>query len=209
MPKGPFTSQGRQSTLRTPLGARDARTGLGYGSLDQKKQSPRQMGSIFPYYEKSELDPEDEEIDQDTADAVKTKYSKYQPSDFMRAAGSDPFYFAGGNTKLSDCFWNAGIVLKEIAAFANSMAPIPHQSLYPNAQAGLSAGPFLPGRGKAGGNFQQTGDVRGWSHAPKPEEMIDDDIFTCQEEDEPIFTLRDLAKKHSEKNGEKFAGVNI
>jgi hypothetical protein len=213
MPKSPFTSHGRQSTLRTPVGARDARTGLGYGLLNPKVQVPRQLGSSFPYYEKDELDPEDEEIDQETADAVRKKYSKYQPSDFSRAAGSEPFYFVGGNTKLSDCFWNAGAVLNEIAAFANSMAPIPHQTLYPGAQAGLSGGPFLPGKGKAGGNFQQTGDVRGWSHAPAPiskfEEISDDNFDWCQEEDEPIFTLRDLAKKQSEKNGENFANTNI
>ena len=57
MPKGPFTSHGRQSTLRTQVGARDARTGLGYGVLEPKTQLPRSMGSIYPYYEKDELDP--------------------------------------------------------------------------------------------------------------------------------------------------------
>lgn len=207
MPKGPFTSQGRQSTLRTPIGARDARTGLGYATLEPKTQKPRQMGSIFPYYEKDELDPDDEEIDQETASAVSQKYAKYQPSDFSRSAGSDPFYFAGGNTKLSDCFWNVGSILTEIAAFANSMAPIPHKTLYPGAQAGLSAGPFLPGSGKTGGNFQQTGDARGWSHASKP---FDEDEEDSEQEDfEPIFTLRDLAQVKLKKDGEKLAGRNI
>jgi hypothetical protein len=201
MPKGPFTSQGRQSTLRTPVGARDARTGLGYGVLEPKNQKPRQLGKEFPYYEQEPLDPEDETIDQETAAAVSSKSLVYQPSDFGRAAGNDPFYYAGGNTKLSDCFWRTDKVLNEIATFSNSMAPIPHKSLYPGAQAGLSGGPFLPGKGKAGGNFQQTGTLWGWSHAPIKSDFEKEEDADLLDDD--IFNLEDLANKILRKNGEE------
>ena len=210
MPKGPFTSQGRQSTLRQVIGARDARTDLGYGTLKAKFHSPRSLGSEFPYYEKEDEDDISDDIDQDTSDAVKTKYSKYQPSDFNRAAGNDPFYFAAGNTSyfsgggLADCFFRTDAVLQEIAAFSNSMAPIPSKKLYPGASSGLSGGPFLPGSGKSGGNALRTGTYYGTSHAPKP--VLTDEISEEEEErdeSEHIFTLKDLARKISIKNGEK------
>lgn len=201
MPKGPFTSHGRQTDLRTPIGARDARTGLGYGILQPATQKPRQMGAQFPYYKEEPLDPEDETIDQETADAIKSKSGSYRPSDFGAAAGSDPFYFAGGNTKLKDCFWRTDSVLSEIAAFSNSMAPIPHKSLYPGAQAGLSGGPFLPGKGKAGENMQQTGTVWGWSHAPVTSKFEQEE--DAENLDDDIFNLEDLANKILQKFGER------
>lgn len=206
MPKGPFTSHGRQSTLRTQVGSRDARTGLGYGVLEPKNQLPRSMGSIYPYYEKEELDPDDEEIDQETSDAVSKKYSKYQPSDFYRAAGSEPFYFVAGNTKLSDCFFRTSDVLNEIAAFGDSMTGVPGK--YKGLGGGMGgSGAAFPYQGGGGTNYKRTGTTQGWSHAPAP--ISDEEKVSDEEEDEPIFTLRDLAKQKIKKVGEEFAGSNI
>lgn len=206
MPKGSFTSHGRQSTLRTPIGSRDARTGLGYGILNPKNQTPRSLGSIYPYYEKEELDPDDEEIDQETSDTISKKYSKYQPSDFSRAAGSDPFYFTAGNTKLSDCFFRTDDVLAEVASFGDSMTGVPGK--YRGLGGGMgNSGASFPYQGGGGTNYKRTGTTYGWSHAPDP---IDDEenISDC-DESEPIFTLRDLAKQKSKKNGEEFPRSNI
>jgi len=214
MPKGSFTSSGRQSSNHQAIGGgADARTGLGYGTLTPQFDKQRSLGSQFPYYEKEEEtdDIEDEDdVDQETVDDVSTKYRKYQPSDFGRAAGSDPFYFAGGNTKLSDCFWRTDKVLAEVAAFRNSMAPISHKQLYPGAQAGLSAGPSFTAPGSGGTNYRRTGTLNGWSHAPDPIKYSNANLRTPddvdkeldQESEEHILTLKDLASKKMSRNGE-------
>lgn len=194
MPKGPITSHGLQTDLRTQIGARDARIGLGYGSIEPSTQFPRSLGNVWPYYEKEELPPEDETIDQDTADAVASKSLNYHPGDFGNASKLDPFYFAGGNTKLSDCFFRTEKVLQEIAVFnnvaKNSIGPIP--SLYAGANAGLSSGPSFVYPGGGGTNFKRTGTLQGWSHAPAPVNVEDSSESS---EDDEIFTLKDLATK--------------
>lgn len=201
MPKGPITSHGRQSDLRFKIGGRDARIGLGYGSIEPKTQLPRKMGGVWPYYETEELSPEDETIDQETADAVASKSLNYRPGDFGNASKHDPFYFAGGNTKLSDCFFRTDKVLEEIAQFnniaKNSIGPIPN--LYAGAQAGLSTGPSFVYPGGGGSNYKRTGTLQGWSHAPAPVNTEEDAEIS---EDEGIFTLKDLAAKILMSTGE-------
>ena len=199
MPKGSFTStSGTPKDNWTISGARDARTGLGYGILNPKTQFPRQMGGEFPYIEQE--DSGDEDFDEKSTDAVSKKYQSHVPSDFLRAAGSEPFYFVAGNTKLSDCFWNPGKVLNEIAAFSNSMVPLP--SLYKKPGPGLSAsGPSFIYPGGGGSNFKRTGTLQGWSHAP-PEMWLQADISADEDESEEILTLKDLADKILSDRGE-------
>ena len=199
MPKGPFTStSGTPKDNWTISGARDARTGLGYGILNPKTQLPRQMGGEFPYIEKD--DSGDEDFDDESTDAVSTKYQSYTPSDFLSAAGQQPFYFVGGNTKLSDCFWNPGKVLNEIASFGNSMVPLP--GLYSKPGPGLSAsGPAFIYPGGGGSNFKRTGTTQGWSHAP-PENERQAEMSAEEDESEEILTLKDLADKNLRARGE-------
>lgn len=210
MPKGPFTSTtGRPNDNWTISGARDAKTGLGYGILNPKTQLPRQMGGEFPYIEQE--DSGEEGLDDDSVEAVSTKYQPYTPNDFLRAAGTQPFYFVAGNTKLSDCFWNSGKVLNEIASFGKSMGPIP-QMYHPasrlgspskgtNASSGLSAGASFAYPGGGGSNFKRTGTNQGWSHSP-PETWLQADESAEQDESEEILTLKDMADKILRDRGE-------
>lgn len=210
MPKGPFTSTtGTPTNNWTISGARDARTGLGYGILNPKTQLPRQMGAEFPYTEKE--DSGEEDFDDESTDAVSNKYQPYTPSDFLRAAGSQPFYFVAGNTKLSDCFWKPGKVLNEIASFGDSMGPIPQMynpnsklgspSRGTNASAGLSAGASFPYQGGGGSNYKRTGSAQGWSHSP-PETWLQAEESAEKDESEEILTLKDLADKILRDQGE-------
>jgi len=199
MPKGPFTSTGpRPNDHWTISGARDARTGLGYGILNPKTQLPRQMGGEFPYIEKE--DSAEEEYDEESTDAVSKKYQSHVPSDFLRAAGSQPFYFVAGNTKLSDCFWRPENVLQEIAAFSDSMVPIGgyYKGMGP-AMGG--SGASFPYQGGGGSNYKRTGSLQGWSSSP-PENYLQADESAEEDESEEIFTLKDLADKILRNNGE-------
>jgi len=205
MPKGPFTSTGpRPNDHWTISGARDAKTGLGYGILEPDKQLPRQLGAEFPYYEKEDS-VDDEDLDPESAEAVQKKYpADYRPSDFLGAAGNNPFYFVGGNTKLSDCFWKPGKVLKEIAAFSDSMVPIGGYYKGMGSSMGGSGASF-PYQGGGGSNYKRTGTNQGWSHAP-PETQLQAEESAEQDEEEEILTLKDLANKILRVNGESTRG---
>ena len=200
MPNGPFPSSSRPRDLKTVSGGRDARTGLGYGVLDPKTQLPRQLGSEFPYYEKEDSGDDEDLGDDESSMAASSKYQDYRPSDFLSAAGNNPFYFAAGNTKLSDCFWNPGKVLKEIATFKDSMSPIP--GLHNKPGPGLSnTGPSFPYPGGGGSNFKRTGSTQGWSHAP-PQTWQQANDTAAEDESEQIFTLKDLSDKMLSDEGE-------
>jgi hypothetical protein len=199
MSKGPFTSSGpRPHDNWTISGARDARTGLGYGILEPKTQFPRQMSGEFPYGEIE--DSASDEYDEESAMAVSKKYDNYEPTDFLRAAGTQHFYFAAGNTKLSDCFWNTGKVINEIAAFSDSMVSI--AGLYKGMGPALgNSGASFPYQGGGGTNYKRTGSLRGWSKTP-PENSIEAEMSAEIDKKEEIFTLKDLADKILSQNGE-------
>lgn len=200
MPKGPFTSAGAQPHDNwTISGARDAKTGLGYGILNPKTQLPRQMGGEFPYIEQE--DSGNEELDDDSVDAVSTKYQSYVPNDFLRAAGSQPFYFAAGNTKLSDCFWRFEKVLQEIATFSDSMSPLGNSYHKGKGPAIGGSGASFPYQGGGGSNYKRTGTTRGWSHAP-PETWLQSEKSAAEDEEEEIYSLKDLADKILSDRGE-------
>lgn len=208
MSSGPFTSVGSKPHDNwTVSGARDAKTGLGYGVLDPKKQLPRQLGNQFPYYEQEDSANE-ENIDTDSMIALQKKYqTDYRPSDFFNAAGKDPFYFVGGNTKLSDCFWRIDKVLQEVATFSDSMISVP--DLYKKAGPGLSnSGPAFVYPGGGGSNFKRTGTTRGWSHSP-PESWLQADQSAEEDQKEEIFTLKDLADKILSDRGENLKKSHI
>jgi len=200
MPKGPFTNTtGTPKDNRTISGARDARTGLGYGILTPKTQFPRQMGGEFPYVKKE--DSGDEDFDEDSTDAVSKKYQPYTPTDFLSAAGAQPFYFVAGNTKLSDCFWRTDSILQEIATFSDSMSPLGGQQHKRMGPAIGDSGAAFPYQGGGGSNYKRTGTTRGWSHAP-PESPLQANQSAAEDESEEILTLKDLADKILSNSGE-------
>lgn len=197
---GPLTSTGKTPHDNwTTSAGRDARTGLGYGVLNPKTQLPRQMSPEFPYTRQE--DTGDEDFDEESTDAVAKKYSQHVPSDFLRAAGSQPFYFVGGNTKLSDCFWRTEYVLQEIATFSDSMSPLGNAYGKGKGPSIGGSGASFPYQGGGGTNYKRTGTTRGWSHSP-PESHLQSDLSAEKDESEEIFTLKDLADKNLRDRGE-------
>ncbi len=177
------------------IGSRDARTGLGYGVVDPQFHLPRSLNGSYPYDDVDEFaDMDDVYISDDALAAVSQKSLDYNPVDHFADNGTDPFYFAGGNTKLSDCFWRLDSVLLEIAAFGDSMAAVPQLTKQKGAStSGYSAAAPFPGGG--GTSYRRTGSLRGYSKAPPPSK-VEAEIESCELDDEgDIYTLEDMAKK--------------
>ena len=198
MPKGSTVSANTRSTSKIggSIGGKDARTGLGYGQLNPKFQLPRTSGGDFPY--STPDDVPDAEVDDSSLEAVGKKSPKYEPSDSY--AQANPFYFVGGNTKLSDCFWRIDKVLAEVAASTNSMTALPgyYKGMGPSLGA---SGAAFPSKGSAGGNAKRTGSTQGWSHSP-PETEYEANIADEETQSDCIFTLKDLARKKMKQDGE-------
>lgn len=178
------------------VGARDSRKGLGYGQLEPQFQLPRGLNSSYPYQDPDPIEDEEVEVNDASLDAVGKKSLDYSPTDHMAAGGTDPFYFVGGNTKLSDCFWRTDDVLLEIAAFSDSMAPIPQL----NAKRGPSMtgyGAASPYQGGGGTNYRRTGTLQGWSKSPPPSKIAAEIEGDELDDEGDIYSLQDLAKKDS------------
>jgi len=174
-------------------GARDERTGLGYGLTRARFHTPRSEAGSFPYDDADEyedIEPHDEE----DLYTIRRKTPAYLPSDVLPKKGPNPVYFAESATKLSDCFWMTDEVLAEIAAFGDSMVSIPHVSggRGNTVSGGTSSASYA---GAGGSNFKRTGTLRGWSQSPPPSIATTEELFDEEIEDEYIYSLQDLAKK--------------
>ena len=147
------------------------------------------MGNIYPYIE---LDDLEEFEDEDTEKSIHLKTNYPVRNDTYSLGGTDPFYFAAGNTKLSDCFERPDEVLKEIHALGDSMSPIPIKSK--KIGFGRGSGSSFPG---GVGNFKRTGSKRGYFSSP-PRLKIDKET---EDEDKNIENLKDLAVKQEKQKG--------
>jgi len=175
------------------FGAQDSRDGLGYGLVVPRFHVQRSLQSTYPYTDEDpyEFDLADLEDDEDTLDAIghKVQTGNYMTNDPLAIGKVNPFYYAAGNTKLSDCFWRTDAVLAEVETLARSMTPIPQ--LYKKKGLGTSGTGFSGNVGHAQyltpGNYRRTGTLQGWSHAPP-------DIVNDEEEDADLApkTLSDL-----------------
>ena len=178
------------------VGSRDSRTGLGYGIAEPFYQHSRNLNSSYPYTDHDFLEDEDVEVDDDSAESITKKSINYYVTDPLSSNSTDSFYFVGGNTKLSDCFWRADIILSEISAFGDSMSPIPQlNSRRSNSLSGYSAAFSFPGGG--GSSFKRTGTLHGWSKSPPPVEIELEDEESAFSEEDDTYSLKDLAKKDS------------
>ena len=185
---------------RTAIATYDSRQDLGYGTNNPKFHHPRTQSDNYPY---RDFDPyqDDEPADEESASSVRSKSVEYFPTDHFAGGGTDSFYFVGGNTKLSDCFWRIENVLLEITAFGDSMVSVPqlHKNIGPTTSGYNSAFPY---QGGGGSNYKRTGTLRGWSKSPPPLKVVAK-IDAEKEEgdfanDGDIYTLIDLAKKDSQ-----------
>ena len=168
----------------------DDRKGLGYGQIKNRFHKPRQSGSDFPYkiddYEDADFE------DEETENAISVKVPTVYATDFGAAAGTDPFYFAAGNVKLSDAFFRTEQLIEAMTTFSDSMSPAPYAYRSRNSSLGRASGSsFTSGVGSS----KKTGSRRGFSSAPPLSKMAavldyDEDI----DEEEEAYTLKDLAK---------------
>ena len=85
----------------------DTRHGLGYGlSVPSGRFDVRPMQDSFPYRDVDQFEEELEDEEFDDLDDIDHKFlSKLNKNvfatDSLAAAGSDPFYYVAGNTKVS------------------------------------------------------------------------------------------------------------
>ena len=139
---------------KNPKGsALDARSDLGYGRSSLKFTKPRQQASAYPYSMTDEQEEESEKIDDVEIDDVSldfaAKVHRYLPvTDFYASAGTDPFYYAGAATKLSE----------ELGKYVVSAGGI---GMTLPADVGSSVGHGYRT------NIRPTGTRRGWSSAPR------------------------------------------
>ena len=151
----------------------DARADAGYGKLNPDKQLSRQQNSDFPYLTPDQYDLDDVE-DSDEEELVRSKSVSYITNDPYAGSAVNPFYFVGGNTKLSDCFNRPDDVLMEISAMQSSM-----------------------------GNFRRTGSQRGYTSPPPPskiavqldaERNLDDGEPEVQDFEHALKIMRDTER---------------
>ncbi len=186
-----YDKQSVSESYYSAAGARDQRTGLGYGLTKARFHKPRSEAGSFPYDDPDEyeIDP----VDDEDSMIVRSKTPPYLPSDVLPKKGPNPVYFAEGLSRLSDCFWDTNKVLDEIAAFGDSMVAIPHAagSRKNSVSSGTRSAPYA---GAGGSNYKRTGTKRGWSQAPPLSKAASEDIFDEENESEHIYSLQDLAK---------------
>lgn len=162
---------------KAAVSGQDDRKGLGYGVLEPTGRfKPRKSSSYYPYLDPDPyhyLDNEEEE----TQIAMRKKSPSAMRLDPMSHKSTDPFYFAAGNTKLSDCFSRPDTVLSEVEVVSKSMASVPsHYKSSKQASGVPPAGAFPYGRGPYHAGLKRTGSNYGFSHAPKLVTIFDSDI---------------------------------
>ena len=152
----------------------DTRQNSGYGRSSDKNHKKRMRGTHFPYTNPDQLDDMEDATEPTLAssDAIKSKLPNkdYVASDPNDDQGTDHFYFAAGNTKLSDCFNRIDLVLSEVEVASRSMAPVPGMYKGKDVLFGTQDGPAMYIKDRTA---KRTGSLKGWSQAPAP---IEDDI---------------------------------
>lgn len=168
-------------------------TSPGYGRSQNTFHKQRQTGKMYPYsedYEESDFE------DIDSEDAIYSKIDFPIVIDKFAGAGADPFYFAAGNIKLSDCFERPDFVLSEIHSLGDSMSPIPNRKK--RTSFGRGAGASFP---SGVGSYKRTGTKRGY-FSPAPEINLHDESIPKDDPEEiPVTNLKDLADKQDKRNG--------
>ncbi len=155
-----------------PSGVTDTRSDLGYGTTKAKFHKHR---SFNQYPEPPEEDSAtEEEIEASTFVSVAKKLLNYKPVDHLSKNKTDPFYYVGSATKLSEENFTA-----------KGMVPFP--KMYKNKQA-VSGGTAANYPTGPTSGFQSrsrpTGTKRGFSKPPYP-----------KEEDTNLYSIMDILNK--------------
>jgi len=155
-------------------GARpDTRAGLGYGQLEPRFHVDRKETSSYPYSEEDDHEDVDiSDIPIEIQDKIRKVVNGYLANDFLAVKGTDPFYYAAGNTKLSE-------------RVGTSISPMP--GLYKKRmQAG---GGVNKPKAISPGSLQQTGSTIGYSH-PHKSVGIDSEMSAFETEDEELLPVK-------------------
>ena len=195
-----MTGMLREAGLSSPVGSHvaagslDDKKGQGYGVVEPRFHLPRSANSSYPYVDEDPIAGLDIEVDDESIAAIGKKSLDHSVVDHMASKSVDPFYFASGNTKLSDCFWRTDDIIKEVFAFGDSMASVPQLSSKRGpSMSGYSAA--FPYQGGGGTNYKRTGTLRGWSKSPPPSKISAEIEGEELDEEGDIYSLLDLAKK--------------
>lgn len=178
----------------------DARTGGGYGQLQQKYHGNRQFQSSYPYKEPSESEYEEDDVTQgeefDIVDAAKfqNKLGSVFPTDDYAIRSTDNSYYAGAATrfdlsKLGESVGNRRSI--------GTMTPIP--SLYKNKQAVI-------GGAHSWNSYQKTiqhtrGQKKGFSSSlPTADQNISDWTDEKNDADDPVSKIKRIVRAYHELN---------
>lgn len=164
----------------------DARKDLGYGTLEPNFDQPRS----FDQYSQPPVDDEEAEsaIESDTVEKVLSKLLNYQPGDSLAWKKTDPFYYVGSATKISELSTSKGMV------------PFPKMYAGRTGSGFGGSGESLPHPGPTVGfrsNSKPTGTKRGFSKSPYPEYIIDEPSYSLEDilsSDEDENNIKDLKK---------------
>ena len=188
-----LTTQVRKNEAYVSRGPDDNK-GRGYGLTKDTFHKARSANAQFPYRDDDEYDVSDDLVDDKTVKSVRDKTPIVYKLDPLAYKSVDPFYFAAGNTKLSDCFYRTDEVLKEVHALGDSMSPIPRLYKGKNKNNFSQPSVSFPSGVRS---LKRTGTTRGYASS-SPRLKIDD---TPREEDEQIENLADLAAKQTKSSG--------
>ena len=164
-------------------GARpDDRAGGGYGQLKPRFHKDRKAVNSFPYKEEDEYEDEDiSDIPIEIQDKLRKMIGGYLANDYLAMKGTDPFYYAAGNTKLGE-------------AVGTSISPMP--GLYKKRMQ-VGGGVNSP-KAFSPGSLQQTGSTIGYSHphvSLGPDRDIEFSDIEQEDEELPIKRVRMVIRK--------------
>jgi len=183
----PFTKISK-SVGEPSISRYDSRNDLGYGITKAKFHKPRPASSTYPYRTPGPFDQDTDWDDEDSQEQISKKMHQHQKSDPFSRKGTNPFYFAAGNTKLSDCFFRTEKVLEEIHSLSNSISPFPGSY---KRRSNFGGGSRTSSGAVSSSSFKRTGSEKGYASAP-PDINYDK---SDNDSDEMIFNLEDLVKK--------------
>ena len=165
----------------------DARKDLGYGTLNPRFDQPRS----FNQYSQPPVEDEEAEnsLSSDTLEKVLSKLLDYQSGDPLAKKKSNPFYYAGSATKISEL------------STAKGMVPFPNMYDSRTSSGFGGSGESLPQPGPTVGfrtNSRPTGTKYGFSKSPYPEYILDEpdysleDILSSDEDEKSVADLKKL-----------------
>jgi hypothetical protein len=177
----------------------DSRNDAGYGKLNPQFNEPR---SFIQYSQPPVEDAEAENsIEDESMVSVLSKLLNYHAGDPMAWKKTDPFYYAGAATKMSEL------------STAKGMVPFPKMYAGRTGSGFGGSGASLPNPGPTNtfrSNSRPTGTKRGFSKSPYPEYIIDEpayeleDIMMADDDEEHVKDLRKLINLiHHEQEYEK------